>query len=371
MNTALDIAIIGGGLIGLSTADSLTHRGAQVTIFEKHSEVGHGAGRYNSGMIHPSQAAPWFFDDTDQHLTQKIFRWANNSRDLLMKRREMLGCEDSNRSPGTVQLFDSQYIGQNARDFYRELGVECREYRGDWCFGYYGLEFPADQSGDAFLYGQKLAKNLAQKGCKFQTGVPAKLVRQGKNVYIKSGNQLRSFDQIVVAAGAASPKILEPLGYDLPVKPLKGHALVFGRPDFTLPRKPIMHWASRSALTVFEDHVRLSGTVDEDDPKALLEIWEEIAPETVTALGTPIVEWSGDRPHSEIGSPIIGPTSIPNVWVNAGHGHMGWSLCTWSGEMLARTIMDGQFTEDSKPGSGSESDPYLFVSIAEFLEFLL
>ncbi len=346
MTKALDIAIIGGGLMGLSTADSLIHRGARVTIFEKHSAVGHGAGRYNSGMIHPSQAAPWFFDDPDHELTRKIISWANNSRELLMKRRSMLGCEDVGRSSGTVQLFDSLYIGRNTRDFYWDLGVECQEYGGDWNFGYYGLEFPADQSGDAFHYSQKLAEDLRARGCQIETSVETSLVKQGDLLFVKAGERSQLFDRVIVAAGAASSDILGPLGYDLPVRPLRGHALIFGRPEVSLPDQPIMHWASRSALTVFKDQVRLSGTVDEDDPKALLEIWEEIAPDIIKALGTPVVEWSADRPYSEIGRPIIGPTSIPHVWVNAGHGHMGWSLCTWSGEMLARMMLGDQQSRD-------------------------
>ncbi len=339
MKEALNIAIIGGGLIGLSTADSLIHRGAKVTLFERLEDVGLGASRYNSAMIHPSQAAPWFFDDEDMVLTRKILQWANNSRDLLMKRRQMLGCEDLGRDAGTIQLFDSQYIGLNARDFYWELGVECQEYRGAWGFGYYGLEFPADQSGDAFLYGSKLAATLIQRGCVIRTGLPVQIISKGDLVYVKSGAQLQVFDRIIVAAGAASSELLRPLGYDLPVRGLQGHALVFGRPDIALPNQPIMHWASRSALTILTDHVRLSGTVDEDDPKALLEIWEEVAPDLLRTLGTPVLEWSAERPYSEIGRPVIGSTSIPNIWVNAGHGHMGWSLCTWSGEMLARMML--------------------------------
>lgn len=344
MDSGLNIAIIGGGLMGLSTADSLIYRGARVTIFETGSATGYGAARYNSGMIHPSQAAPWFFDDKDHELTRKILRWSNNSRDLLMKRRRMLGCEDLNRASGTVQIFDSQYIGRNARDYYWDLGIECQEYRGDWGFGYYGLEFLADQSGDAFHYSQKLAADLINRGCQILTNVEARLVKQGNLLFVKTGEQSQLFDRVIIAAGAASADILSPLGYELPVRGLKGHALVFGRPDMMLPDQPVMHWASRSALTVFDDHVRLSGTVDEDDPKVLLEIWEEIAPNIVNGLGTPIVEWSADRPYSEIGRPIIGPTSIPHVWVNAGHGHMGWSLCTWSGEILVR-MMDNPFPE--------------------------
>ena len=255
MENALNIGIIGGGLLGLSTADSLVHRGAKVTIFERRKDVGHGAGRYNSGMIHPSQAAPWFFDDPDMELTRKVFKWARNSRDLLMKRREMLGCEDMDRAGGTVQLFDSESIGKNARDFYWDLGVECQEYKGDWSFGYFGLEFLADQSGDAFHYCQKLAEDLKRRGCNVQTRSNAEIICQDGRHFIKTDDGPQHFDRIIVTAGAASTDILRSLQCDLPVSGLRGHALVFGLPDCPLPDQPIMHWASRSALTLSLIHI--------------------------------------------------------------------------------------------------------------------
>ena len=339
MQSSPHIAIIGGGLIGLSTADSLVHRGAKVTVFEQNSETGNGAGRYNSGMIHPSQVSPWFVANMSMDEIKTLFRWACHSRDLLMKRRALLGCEDFNRSPGTIQIFDSRAVGRNKRDYYNDIGIGCREYGGEWASGYYGIEFLNDESGSAYHYCHKLTEDLRRRGCEFRTDGRAEILKQNNIAYVKVENQSLEFDRIIVAAGAASREVLRPLGYNLPVTPLRGHALVFGRPAGLLPDRPIMHWDSRSALTVFDDHVRLSGTVGEEDPKALLSIWQKIAPGLVEALGLPLDEWSADRPHSEIGRPMIGATSIPNVWVNAGHGHMGWSLCSWSGEMLAQMMI--------------------------------
>ena len=123
---------------------------------------------------------------------------------------------------------------------------------------------------------------------------------------------------------------------------MKGHALSFERPKtMALPDIPIMHWDSRSALTVFENEVRLSGTIGENEPEALMEIWMEIAPDILNALAEPVVKWSADRPASKLGRPIIDQTSISNLWVNSGHGHMGWSLCAASGELMADMILKG------------------------------
>lgn len=338
MKNTPHIAIIGGGLIGLSTADSLIARDVRVTVFEKGAETGHGAGRYNSGMIHPSQVKPWLYD-ADLEMIRDLLRWANISRDLLMQRREMLECEDLGRSSGTLQIFDNPDAKQKALNFYTESGVPCREYSGDWTFGCYGLEFPEDQSGNAHHYCLKLRKDLERRGCEFRTNSPAAVEQQGGIISVKTPKSVKAFDHVIVAAGAASADVLKPLGYDLPVSPLRGHALVFDRPDTSLPECPVMHAASHSALTVFDDHVRLSGTVNKEQPKSLLNIWTDISPALVKALGDPVVEWSADRPWSEIGRPVIGSTNVPNLWVNSGHGHMGWSLCAWSGEHLAEMIL--------------------------------
>lgn len=335
MSEPLKIAIIGGGLVGLSTADSLIQQGAKVTIYEKDGHVGHGAGRYNSGMIHPSQAMPWFTEDVDIFLARKQVKIAEHSRDLLMKRRRMLGCDDIDRASGTLQLFDSPKTGQDTKEFYGQLGVACTRYEGKWSFARYALRFPDDRSGNAHHYCLKLADDLKKRGCNFMTGKPASIVKPDDALYVRAGNQSFVFDRIIIAAGAASKALAKPLGVDIPVEPVQGHALIFARPDCELPDIPIMHWESRSALTVFEDHVRLSGTVGEEKPQVLFEIWAKIAPKLVKSLGAPLTEWSADRPMSKRGKPIIGFTSIPHLWVNTGHGHMGWSLCSWSGEMIA------------------------------------
>jgi len=138
-------------------------------------------------------------------------------------------------------------------------------------------------------------------------------------------------------------------GIDIPVIAQKGHALVFERPDCSLPEVPVMHWESRSAMTVFEGGLRLSGTVGEKSPRALLDVWEGIAPSVTKKLGAPIVEWTASRPVSSIGRPIIGSAPIENLWINTGHGHMGWSLCAGSAELMSRLIMGETAPEFSLP----------------------
>ncbi|NNE57857.1 MAG: FAD-binding oxidoreductase [Hellea sp.] len=334
------IIVIGGGLIGLSCADSLIARGARVTLIERANKVGGGAGEFNSGMIHPSQAAPW-----DQKVTtndiKPIQNLANRSLELTQLRRREMGCPDVDRPRGIIQIFDSQYAGEQSLEYYQLLGVAADKYAGQFSFRRLGISLPDDQSGSASIFMAFLAQDLNKRGCSILTEKNCELrhSHSGLEIVIE-GTEIKS-DHIVVACGAASAPLLQTVDIDLPVQPMTGHALCFDRPGIALPQIPILHWDSRSALTVFEQELRLSGTRGEESPDALLEIWEEVAPEIIAALGKPKMRWSADRPASNLGRPIISKTKIPGLWVNSGHGHMGWSLCSASGQLMAEMILDG------------------------------
>jgi D-amino-acid dehydrogenase len=153
------------------------------------------------------------------------------------------------------------------------------------------------------------------------------------------GDETDMADHVVLCAGPGTPDIAAKFDVLVSLSTITGHALNFIRPDAGLPNIPIMHYPSRSALTVFHDHVRLSGTADETDPMVLLDIWRRIAPDLVRGLGAPISQWTGERPVSASGYPEMRPTERPGVWLNTGHGHMGWTMCAGAGERLAEMIL--------------------------------
>lgn len=324
------ILVIGAGLIGLSVADCLHARGAEVTITDSRAGPGLGASFCNSGMIHPSQATPWICEDTAT-VTPDILDLARASKPLLLERARNLGLAFDQRSKGAIQLFNDPNVGKAAMVRFLNLGVPCVEVTDEtYTFGHYALNFPEDASGNAHNYSEALARDIEHRGVRF--------------IYNTSPTQLetlsRSADHTIIAAGTGSAYVGRLFGIDIPVTSAKGHALNFELPDVDLPPVPIMHSESRSALTVFRDHVRLSGTVGMDKPSGLLPIWQDIAPELMAELGTPVSEWSGERPMSRLGHPIIGPLARSGIWINTGHGHMGWTLCAGSGELMAQMILD-------------------------------
>lgn len=320
------IAVIGGGLLGLSCADSLMRRGAKITIYEKKMNVGRGAAEFNSGMIHPSQTAPWLVDYEIDNF-RAVYDLALKSRGLLRSRQKSLGLDTDRRESGTLQLFDSRYLGERARAQYESRNIQADLYRGEWNFGRYCLKFPNDMSGDASVYMNALKQDLISQGCNIVTGQKIETIKE-----INS-----EVDAIIIACGADSDLFLE-----LPVRAEPGHALIFPVPDIALPKMPIMHAHSHSALTTFPNHIRLSGTLNEDSPDALLEIWDEIAPDLIKKMGRPYKKWTANRPASLLGRPIIGPAGFNKVYVCTGHGHMGWTLCAGSAELMADIILDGR-----------------------------
>ncbi len=337
MKSAQHIVIIGGGLIGLSSADSLLKRGINVTILERTKIPGRGSAQYNSGMIHPSQATPWL-GNKNIATSKKVLKLAKKSQFLLNERRRNLGCCDIDRPGSTLKIFENADERDSALALYEDLGIMTNSEESEWSFGRPAIRFPEDESGDAYEYMQRLSYDLAKRGCVFETDVRVKPVMENNRIVgvAAAHHKLLPADGVVIAAGVQSKFLAADLGISLPLQSMQGHALLFDRPtSVSLPPIPVMHAFSHSALTVFENHVRLSGTLNEETPEILIEIWRDIAPDIVFRLGAPKFQWSASRPMSLLGRPMIGPTSIDGLWLNTGHGHMGWSLCTASGELLA------------------------------------
>jgi len=346
-----DIIVIGAGLIGLCTADALAARGARVQVIDSRSGPCQGTSFSNSGMIHPSQAMSWDREDTRSMELERAkldaarvtVRLAERSKQLLLEKMKILGL--SKRAPGCLQLHRSLEAARLAQAGYNEIGIsaDIRMSRQE-TFGLAACYFPHDSSGDARVFGCALAADLEARGVSFLYGVSDLDIRQSEDrFYVRTSKGVFNSEHLVVAAGHRSVNCLAFLGVRLRLNAVAGAAADFIRPadEIQLPACPIMDMESRSALTVFDDRIRISGGWGLSDPASLIARWREIAPDLMQRLGAPQSNWSGHRPVSPAGRPYISGTSIPKLWVNTGHGHMGWTLCAGSGELLADLLCDG------------------------------
>src|SRR5699024_6000109 len=135
-------------------------------------------------------------------------------------------------------------------------------------------------------------------------------------------------DQVLVCMGSYSPFLLNPLGMRLPVYPIKGYSLTIDvKDDADAPQSTVMDETYKVAITRFDKRIRAAGTAEladfnDDMPKARL---ATIA-DSVTSLfpeGGNIETaeyWTGFRPATPDGTPIIGATPYKNLWLNTGHG---------------------------------------------------
>lgn len=340
------IIILGAGLIGLCTADHLLANGASVTLIDSRSGPCEGTSFSNSGMIHPSQSRSWA-PGLDQAVadktTQATAELAQLSRDLLKEKMKALGLPD--RPVGCVQIYESLDAARQMKTASEDMGVRA-EITTDLpeSFGRPACFFPDDLSGNAHDFGCALEAELMARGAKFLYGVDNFAARpsDGSAWKVMAGQARLSCEHLVIAAGPKTPEVLKPLGLDLTMETVSGVAVNFARPAaLPLPRFPVMDAASRSALTVFEDHLRISGGWNATDPEDILPRWAVIAPGLYRTLGQPMSTWVGYRPVTPIGRPYISATARKNLWINTGHAHMGWTLSAGSGALMAGMILEG------------------------------
>lgn len=347
MTESPNITIIGAGLIGLCTADALAARGANVTVIDDRPGPCEGTSFSNSGMIHPSQALSWgSLRPTGPELdaARVTVDLGKRSRALLLDMMVRLGLPA--RQGGCLQIYRDFETARAAQAVYNDIGISSNILIDPIdSFGRPACQFPDDSSGDARAFGCALAADLEARGVSFIYGATnADLRKTDAGFDIRALDQILKADHLILAAGIQTAQLLSKFEIRMQLKSVSGAAADFALPLITedLPSCPVMDTESRSAMTVFVDRIRIAGGWGLNDPASLVEHWRDIAPALMLRLGPSQSTWTGIRPVSPVGRPYISATSMPNLWVNTGHGHMGWTLSAGSGELMSEMILDGR-----------------------------
>jgi D-amino-acid dehydrogenase len=173
----------------------------------------------------------------------------------------------------------------------------------------------------------------------------------GRATGVVVDGQTEAFDAVVVALGSFSPFMVRPLGIRIPVYPVKGYSLTIPIRDAALaPESTVMDETYKIALTRLGDRIRVGGMAEISGynnalPQARRRTLEHSVSDLFPGSDLSAASfWSGLRPMTPDGTPIIGKTAVGNLFLNTGHGTLGWTMSCGSARLLA-DIVSGRSTD--------------------------
>jgi D-amino-acid dehydrogenase len=212
------------------------------------------------------------------------------------------------------------------------------------------IHFPDDESGNAYRFCTALATSLQRRGVEIRCDVDVHgFVPGGRRVAaVRTAAGEFGADAFVLCAGSHAPRLAAGLAVRLPIRPVKGYSITIpmaaGRAQ---PRMSVADEVRHAAMTPMDGQLRIAGTAEfagfdlhltPARIRNLLDVVGEVLPAHKPPAGADLQPWCGLRPYSCDGVPIIGQTRVENLYVNAGHGHLGWTLAAGSGKLLAQLL---------------------------------
>ncbi|RID98181.1 D-amino acid dehydrogenase [Simplicispira hankyongi] len=400
----MKVIVLGGGVIGTTTAYYLARSGAEVVVLDRQSSVAQETSFANAGQVSPGYSTPWAAPGIpfkamkwmfqkhaplsirpDGSLFQlrwmaamlkncsadryginkeRMMRVAEYSRTCLRQLRADTGIAYEHRSQGTLQLFRTQaQLDAVQRDVavLKECGVPYELLDRDQLTTVEpalaqarerltgGLRLPNDETGDCHMFTQALAKLARGLGVDFRFDQTVEgLVTEGNRITgVRVGGEVLTADRYVLAFGSYSRGFLEPLGLKLPVYPVKGYSLTVPllNPELA-PQSTVLDETYKVAVTRFDNRIRVGGMAElagfdlSLNPRRRATL-EMVVSDLFPGGDLPKAEfWTGLRPMTPDSTPIVGATPYSNLLLNTGHGTLGWTMACGSGKLVADLAMD-------------------------------
>jgi len=295
----------------------------------------------------------------------RMVRISNYSRDVLPDLIAETGISYDGRAQGTLQLFrtDKQMKGSKAdQEILAEYDSPYEVLDPDGCIAVEpalaqvrekfvgGLRLTADRTGDCRMFTVALAQKCAEMGVEFQYGQSIKsiAIENGRVAGVDTEIAGRiTGDAYVCALGSFGPKVLDPIGVKLPVYPVKGYSVTLPVTDDAMaPQSTIMDETHKVAITRLGDRIRVAGTAEIAGYSARL---GPHATDTVRHVISDLFPkggdiskaegWTGLRPMTPDGTPVLGPSRYGNLFLNTGHGTLGWTMACGSGRAVADLVL--------------------------------
>jgi len=288
---------------------------------------------------------------------------AEYSRDCLKDLRATTGIAYDDRAMGTLQVFRTQKQLDDAHkdtEVLAQFGVPYETLDAAGCAGAEpalsavrekivgGLRLPGDETGDCQMFTERLAEMARAKGVVFPFGETISAIRAegGRITGVTTSAGERRADAYVVALGSYSPQAVRPLGIPLPVYSVKGYSITVPiAEEARAPVSTVMDESYKIAITRLGNRIRVGGTAEVAgfDLK-LRQPRKDALVHSVTDLfpgGGDIGKatfWCGLRPMTPDGPPVVGATPYTNLFLNTGHGTLGWTMSCGSGRVLADLV---------------------------------
>jgi len=398
----MKVIVLGAGIVGVTSAYQLAKAGHEVTVVDRQPGPALETSFANAGEVSFGYCSPWaapgipmkalkwlFMQHAPLILRPKVdmamlswmaqmlrnctsaryalnksrmLRLADYSRVSLAALREETGIAYDERMQGTLQLFRSEaQLDASAKDV-KALAADGIPYdvldpegciRVEPALAHVrekivgGLLTPKDETGDCFKFAGALAEKAKALGVVFNYGsiIRGLDVEGGRVTGVVTAHGRIAADAVVVALGSFSPLLVRPHGIRLPVYPVKGYSLTIPITDASrAPESTVMDETYKIAITRLGERIRVGGmaeisgyTNDLGEPRRLT------LQHSVTDLfpGGDVSKasfWSGLRPMTPDGTPVIGPTKVAGLFLNTGHGTLGWTMSSGSARLVADLV---------------------------------
>lgn len=390
----MKIAIVGAGIVGVTTAYELASDGHEVTVFEQHSAAAEEASFATAGLLGSYLLSPWAvpgFGHTlrlmGPHASLRLaggLNWANGtwlrswrsaarahsspaatlerlaqysqSRLKAIASQHELDFETSDGRLVLLRTEAERAALQPALQVLRDNGVTAREIDADIARHIEpglspdtplagAIHLPDASAGNCRLFAQLLRQGIQGSGVHF--AFHSRVERISTNpvgLTVQGTSEVRAFDAVVLCAGMASAALLPKLGLGLPMAAVHGYSVSAPLRESThAPRASLVDMAQQMSITRLGQRVRIAGGAElagagaEHHAPTLQRLYRTLNDwfPGGAQLSAGLQIWRGARTMMPDGAPVIGASGAPGLWVNTGHGAGGWALACGSARALA------------------------------------
>jgi len=394
--------VIGAGLAGITVAWELRQSGHGVTVLDRGPEPASETSYANAGLVCPGHAVPWaspqvpglmlksLFNDHQAYRfkprldwrmyywglrflrecrparlrrnTERQYRLCRYSQQRLHAVTDQAGLNYHSGQDGLLYVFRSASSlreGTAQLAAIRDMGHEMRVLDArevceiEPAYAQAGaiagaVYCPTDESGDARLFTSELAEACRSAGVELELGCTVTGFRANNRRIegVETSSGTRAGDGYVLASGVEAPRLSRPLGIDLPIYPVKGYSVTF--PVGASHQPPSIGGLDHDNLIAFSrlgDRMRVTSVAEiagydtsfkPTDFEPLTATFSQLFPRAADYADPEY--WSCLRPMTPTGSPIIGATRYQNLFLNVGHGNLGWTMSCGTARLLADII---------------------------------